>query len=198
MLGTHHLSKKDMVESHISKGDSIVKVAVNLILACLTSGLIIGLIYFITAPIAAEKNEMLTKQAMKDLVKDAEDFKEVPNKTDWYAAEKAGKAIAYVVPAESKGYGGTIKMLVAVSAEGKVIDYNILSSNETPGLGENASKDSFRNQFNGKQLDDLSVVKDPSNEKSIQAMTGATITSKAVTGAVKEAVENVTDFTGGK
>ncbi|WP_396136389.1 RnfABCDGE type electron transport complex subunit G [Clostridium sp. SHJSY1] len=198
MLGTHHLSKKDMLETHISKGDSIIKVAINLILACLTSGLIIGVIYFITAPIAAEKNEMLTQQAMKDLVKDADDFKEVPNKTEWYAAEKAGQVIAYVVPTESKGYGGAIKMLVAVSIDGKVIDYNILSSNETPGLGENASKDSFRSQFNGKQLDDLSVVKDPSNEKNIQAMTGATITSKAVTGAVKDAVGNVVDFVGGK
>ncbi|MDS0524437.1 RnfABCDGE type electron transport complex subunit G [Clostridium sp. SHJSY1] len=187
-----------MLETHISKGDSIIKVAINLILACLTSGLIIGVIYFITAPIAAEKNEMLTQQAMKDLVKDADDFKEVPNKTEWYAAEKAGQVIAYVVPTESKGYGGAIKMLVAVSIDGKVIDYNILSSNETPGLGENASKDSFRSQFNGKQLDDLSVVKDPSNEKNIQAMTGATITSKAVTGAVKDAVGNVVDFVGGK
>jgi electron transport complex protein RnfG len=196
MLGIHPI-KKGMLDTHVNKQNSIMKVAVNLILACLTSGLIIGLVYLVTAPIAAEKNEMLTKQAMNDLVKDADNFKEVSGKAEWYAAEKAGKVIAYVVPSESKGYGGTIKILVAVSIDSKVIDYNILTSNETPGLGENASKDSFKSQFNGKQLDELSVVKNPSNEKNIQAMTGATITSKAVTGAVKEAVENVTEYTGG-
>ena len=99
-----------------------------MILACLVSGVIIGVVYFITAPIAVEKNEMIKQQSMKDLVKDAETFKEVPDKTEWFAAEKAGKVIAYVVPGESKGYGGAIKMLVAVTTDGKVIDYNILSS----------------------------------------------------------------------
>jgi len=44
----------------------------------------------------------------------------------------------------------------------------------------------------------LTVVKDPSNKEDIQAMTGATISSKAVTKAVKEAVEAVTEFKGGK
>ena len=89
-------------------------------------------------------------------------------------------------------------MLVAVTTDGKVIDYNILTSNETPGLGDNAAKEPFRSQFKGKQAEDLTVVKDPSNKEDIQAMTGATISSKAVTKAVKEAVEEVVQFTGGK
>ena len=42
-------------------------------------------------------------------------FKEVPGKEEWFTAEKDGKVIAYVVPGESKGYGGAIKMLVAVT-----------------------------------------------------------------------------------
>jgi len=187
-----------MSEAHIKKEHSIFQVAINLILACLVSGLIIGIVYFITAPIAIQKSEMLKQQAMKDLVKDAETFKEVPNKVQWFAAEKEGKVIAYVVPSESKGYGGSIKMLVAITTDGKVIDYNILTSNETPGLGDNAAKEPFKSQFKEKQAENLTVVKDPSNKENIQAMTGATISSKAVTKAVKEAVEAVTDFTGGK
>jgi len=187
-----------MSETHINKEDSIFKVAINLVAACLVSGLIIGVVYFITAPIAVQKNEMLKQQTMKELVKDAETFKEVPNKDQWFAAEKGGKVIAYVVPGESKGYGGPIKMLVAVTTDGKVIDYNILSSNETPGLGDNAAKEPFKSQFKEKQAEHLTVVKDPSNKEDIQAMTGATISSKAVTKAVKEAVEAVTEFKGGK
>jgi Na+-translocating ferredoxin:NAD+ oxidoreductase subunit G len=187
-----------MSDTHIKKQDSTFKIAINLILACLISGLIIGIVYFITAPIAAEKSEMLKQQAMKDLVKDAETFKEVPDKDQWFAAEKDGKVIAYVVPSESKGYGGAIKMLVAVTSDGRVIDYNILSANETPGLGDNAAKEPFKSQFKEKQAEALTVVKDPSNKENIQAMTGATISSKAVTKAVKEAVETVVQFTGGK
>ena len=98
-----------MSEAHVKKEYSIFQVAINLILACLVSGVIIGVVYFITAPIAVEKNEMIKQQSMKELVKDAETFKEVPGKEEWFAAEKAGKVIAYVVPGESKGIWWTNK-----------------------------------------------------------------------------------------
>ena len=187
-----------MSEAHVKKEYTVFQVASNLILACLFSGVIIGVVYFFTAPIAVEKNEMIKQQSMKELVKDAETFTAVQGKEEWFAAEKSGKVIAYVVPGETKGYGGPIKMQVAVTTDGKVIDYNIMSSNETPGLGDNAAKEPFKGQFKDKKAEHLAVVKDPSNKEDIQAMTGATISSKAVTKAVKEAVESVTAFAGGK
>ena len=182
----------------VKKEESIFKVAINLIGACLISGVIIGIVYFITAPIAVEKNEMMTQESMKALVNDADTFKEVSGKEKWFTAEKDGEVIAYVVPGESKGYGGAIKMLVAVSSDGKVIDYSILTSNETPGLGSKAAEEPFKGQFKGKQAESLIVTKDASKTENIQAMTGATISSKAVTLAVKDAVEEVVQFTGGK
>jgi electron transport complex protein RnfG len=103
-----------MSDTHVVKEYTVFQVAINLILACVFSGLIIGVVYFITNPIAIEKNEMIKQQSMKDLIKDADSFKEVPGKTEWFAAEKAGKVIGYVVPGETKGYGGAIKMQVAV------------------------------------------------------------------------------------
>ena len=187
-----------MSDVDVKKEQSIFKVAINLIGACLISGIIIGIVYFITAPIAAEKSKMMTQQSMKALVADADTFKEVSGKDQWFTAEKGGKVIAYVVPGESKGYGGSIKMLVAVSSDGKVIDYSILTSNETPGLGSKAAEEPFKGQFKGKQAESLIVTKDASKTENIQAMTGATISSKAVTKGVKEAVEAVTEFTGGK
>lgn len=187
-----------MSEVHVNKEYSILQIALNLAGTCLISGLIIAVTYFITSPIAIQKNEMLKQQAMQDLIKGADSFKPIANKSQWFVAEKSGKVIGYIVPSETKGYGGAIDMLVAVSKEGKVIDYNILTTNETPGLGANASKDSFRNRFTGKKSADLLVVKDPSNKVNIQAMTGATITSKAVTKGVKAAVDQVDAFVGGK
>lgn len=184
-------------EQH-SNNSSIVKVALNLTITCLISGLIIAVTYFITGPVAAQKAVEMTYESMQSLVKDADDFKPVEGKENWYAAEKNGKVIAYVVPSETKGYGGKIKMLVAVSSDGKVIDYVIESANETPGLGDRAAKDPFKSQFAGKTAEQLVVTKDPSNKENIQAMTGATISSKAVTKGVREAVEAVVQYEEGK
>lgn len=175
----------------------IFKVAFNLAIACLVSGVIIGTTYYFTAPIAAQKSADMKQQSMKALISDADSFKEIDGKEGWFEADKAGKVIGYVVPAESKGFSGTISMLVAVGVDGKVLKYDILSSNETPGLGDNASKEPFKSQFNGKTSDQLVVVKDPALKDNIQAMTGATITSKAVTKGIKEAVEEVTAYIGG-
>ena len=63
---------------------------------------------------------------------------------------------------------------------------------------EITAKEPFKSQFKDKTVEALAVVKDPSNKENIQAMTGATISSKAVTKGVKEAVEKVEQFIGGK
>ena len=173
--------------------DSVFKVGINLTLACLLSSAVIAGTFAITAPIAAKTKIQLDNQARKALVADAQDFKAIEGKKGWSAALKDGKVIAYVVPAESKGYAGAINMLAAVSVDGKVIDYAVLSHKETPGLGDKAEKPAFRKQFAGKTAEDLEVVKVPS-DKNIQALTGATITSRAVTKGIKEAVEEVTAF----
>ncbi|QOX64155.1 FMN-binding protein [Anoxybacterium hadale] len=188
----------DTHAAHVEKEYSILQIAMNLTIACLVSGIILATTYFITHPIAVEKAKMLEEQAMKDLVAEADSFNAVEGQEGWFAAEKAGSIIAYIVPSESKGYGGTIKIMVAVSTDGKVIDYNILSMNETPGLGDSAAKDFFRDRIKGKTSDDLIVVKDPSNKENVQALTGATITSRAVTEGVRAAVDEVIEFTGGK
>lgn len=186
-----------MSAEHATKQYSIFQIALNLTITCFISGVILAGLNYVTAPIAAQKAIVIRNNTMKSLVKDADSFKAIQGKTDWFEAVKGGKTIAYVVPAETKGYGGTIKMSVAVTKDGKVIDYDISSANETPGLGSNASKEPFKSQFKGKTSANLVVTKDPSNTKNIQAMTGATISSRAVTKGVKEAVDEVAAFAGG-
>lgn len=177
---------------------SIFQIAMNLTVTCFVSGAIIAGTYFITAPVAAKTAANIKTEAMKSLVADAQKFNPVKNKKEWFTAEKNGKIIAYVVPAESKGYGGAIKMLVSVTPQGKIINFDILESKETPGLGDNANKDPFKNQFKGKGTKELEVTKDPTKVDQIQAMTGATISSKAVTKGIKEAVDQVSQYVGGK
>jgi Na+-translocating ferredoxin:NAD+ oxidoreductase subunit G len=177
--------------------DSILKSGGNLAMACILSGAVIAGTYAITAPVAAEQAVNQKAKAMRELVPDGQKFEPIAGKTEWYSVLKDGKTIAYIVPAEGKGYGGAIKMVAAVTPDGKAIDYKILSHNETPGLGDNATKDQFRKQFKGKAAADLTVVKTPT-DKNIQALTGATITSKAVTLSIQKAVEEVTQYTSNK
>jgi len=183
---------------HDDSNNSILKIALNLAMACLVSGLIIAGVYYTTADAAAQKALELKNSAMQALVRDANKFEPIEGHEGWFKAEKDGKIIAYVVSSESKGYGGAIKMLVAVTSDGKVLDYDITGHNETPGLGDKANLEPFKSQFRGKKAESLTVVKDPSSKENIQAMTGATISSRAVTNGVKKAVEEVVEFTGGK
>jgi len=177
---------------------SIFKIALNLAIACLVSGLIIAGVNFVTADAAVQKAAEMKNASMKALVQDADKFNPVEGREGWYKAEKNGKDIAYVVPSESKGFEGHMQLLVVVTDDGKVLNYDIISHKETPGLGDKANHEPFKSQFIGKTLENLQVVKDPSEKDKIQAMTGATISSKAVTAAVKKAVEEVVEFTGGK
>ena len=181
-----------MAHGH-DENNSIFKIAVNLAITCFISGVIIAGTYAITEPAAAAQRVKAKNDAMKELVKDAESFKAIDSREGWYEALNAGKVIAYVVPASGKGYAGTIEMLAAVTPEGKAIDFKVLKHGETPGLGDKMVEPKFRKQFDGKKANDLEVVKVPT-DKNIQSLTGATITSRAVTKGVKEAVEAVAAY----
>lgn len=179
---------------HDDKNNSIFRIAINLTITCFVCGLIIAGTYAITEPAAAAQRVKAKNDAMKELVRDAEEFRKISGKEDWYEGIKGGKTIAYVVPASGKGYAGTIEMLAAVTPDGKTIDFKVLKHAETPGLGDKMVEPKFRKQFSGKSPGDMEVVKVPT-DKNIQALTGATITSRAVTKGVKEAVEEVIAFT---
>lgn len=187
-----------MPETHPKKKNDIFKITFNLAVTCLVSGAILALAYFFTNPIAVQKAKAMETESMRALVTSADSIDAVKGQSGMYEATSGGKAVAYIVSVAPKGYGGPIDMLVAVSPDGKVLNFSITSSNETPGLGSKASEPAFKDQFAGKTSEDLAVTKDKSNTQNIQAMTGATISSKAVTKGVKEAVDEVVGYTGGK
>lgn len=95
----------------------------------------------------------------------------------------------YAVEVSPAGFGSAIDMMVGVDREGKVLGIRIISHTETPGLGanaaaENAAGTAFRDQFTG-LTGTLAVSKDGGE---IDALTGATVTSRAVTAGVNAAI----------
>jgi len=87
-----------------------------------------------------------------------------------------------------KGYGGRVNVLVAISPDCKIFDYRVLSHKETPGLGDNITKESFRKQFNGKTLNGINwkVKKDGG---FVDELTAATISSRGITGAILKSLK---------
>ena len=113
------------------------------------------------------------------------------------AYDKIGNEIGYVFTAGAKGYGGTVSVMVGLDSEGTILGIEILSHSETPGLGANAVKDDFKSRFSGKS-GALTVDKTSNDGQNIQAITAATITSKAVVNAVNTITETFSQvMTGG-
>ena len=131
---------------------------------------------------------------MQNVLKDAEFSEENlaenvddPDISEIYKAQKDGSAAGYVVMVNPNGYNGAISMVVGIDAEGKVSGIDIISQSETAGLGANCVKDEFKDQFVGKS-GEISVVKNDPKDNEIDAITSATITSKAVTSGVNKAL----------
>ena len=106
------------------------------------------------------------------------------------ANDASGAAAGYVVTATSNdGFGGAITVSVGIQSDGTVNGIEFLTLAETAGLGMYAQKPEWKGQFAGKKADVFSVTKDgASSDDQINAISGATITSRAVTNAVNAAV----------
>ncbi|MBE6783837.1 MAG: RnfABCDGE type electron transport complex subunit G [Ruminococcaceae bacterium] len=153
----------------------------------------------VTAPKIADNNAKAEIEARKRVFTQAADFsdvKEINGSTYVEALDEKGNLIGYVFTTSSKGYGGEIKVMTGIDKDGKVTGMDILSIAETAGLGMNAKKDEFKNQYKD-NTGIFTVVKNGAGENEIQALTGATITSQAVTDAVNIAVDCFNTLTGG-
>ena len=105
-----------------------------------------------------------------------------------------GKMVGHVVKAVGQGYADKIELLVGVDAPGKrITGLFVLEQKETPGLGAKILEDAWRGQFKEKSTGKtLSVVKGGEvKDDEIDAISGATISSKSVTGMVNTTVANV-------
>lgn len=109
------------------------------------------------------------------------------------ASDASGAPAGYVITSTSKdGYGGAITVSVGITADGTVNGIEFLTLAETAGLGMNAAQPEWKGQYAGKNVDTFTVTKNgASADNEINAISGATITSNAVTGAVNAAVHFV-------
>lgn len=184
--------------------NKIIRNTVILTLITLIAGLGLGFVYEITKDPIAQAQDDAKKKAWQEVFPEADmnDFEALD--VDQAVADDAVKAVGanatvdevckagedgYVITTTSKeGYGGNIQITVGITADGTVNGISILSISETAGLGMKATEPAFYGQYEGKQTEKFAVSKDGGEGEPIDAISGATITSRAVTAAVNVAL----------
>ncbi|MGN1031129.1 MAG: RnfABCDGE type electron transport complex subunit G [Butyricicoccaceae bacterium] len=195
-----------------SNGNEMIKLGGILFVITAVVALLLGGVNSLTAPAIAANDQAKLEEALAVLVPDTEasdnllteakQYDGAPNGattvTAVYEMKSGDETEGYCVQVEPNGFGGAISMLVGVSSEDQTITgIQILSMSETPGLGANASDPEWQAQFAGKAADgSLEVIKNETAEGKITAITGSTITSKAVTTGVNAAVAAVNEYAG--
>ena len=117
---------------------------------------------------------------------------------EFFKVEHEGKLKAYIVQTFGKGYSSYINILVSVGTDKKIIKMNVLAHGETPGLGDEILLDYFKDQFAQKGKEQMVVIKGGDAGDKIQAITGATISTRAVTNGVKDALELLEKYESGE
>lgn len=175
---------------------NIIKPAAVLLIICIIAAGLLGYVNMITtAPI--EEQEALAKQeSMTAVLPDAASFGDevevgegnITSVTP--ALDADGNEMGYAVAITTKGFSAGLKLMYGVDTDGSITGLSVVDcSNETPGLGANAANENFYGQFTGKS-GNVAVTKDGGE---IEALTGATITSRAVANAATEAIDYVTE-----
>ena len=171
----------------ISTGAYVFRLTLTLFLITTIVAGLLGLVNYVTADTIAEQIAQKAESAMRQVLEaDGYEPLDVPEESAVTAAYRAGDR-GYVVRVAPNGFGGAIDMMVGVDVSGAVTGVAIVSQSETASLGANCTREDFRAQFTGK-TGTLSVSKDGGE---IEALTGATVTSRAVTEGVNTALEFV-------
>ena len=164
--------------------------AIRLFVICFVCALCLGICSEVTkAPIAAQAKKT-QDEAMAAVLPDAQ-FEEIADAPlsgtvtgVTLGKDSSGNVMGYVVSCTTSSFGGAMQMMVGVDTTGTVTGVRILSHSDTPGLGALATSPDFYEQYTG-MSGTLAVDKDGGQVKSI---TSATITSRAVTVGVNDAI----------
>lgn len=161
--------------------NEIIKPVLVLVCICLVITALLAYINSVTSPIIAKAEQEKTEQAMSEVLSEADGFEklEIENLPDRVTeVYSANNGAGYVFMLTTKGYGGDMKLICGMDADGVIVQCKTLSHSETSGLGSKTAEDAYASQYTGK----TDVLLD-----SVDAITGATISSTAYKNAIEDA-----------
>jgi electron transport complex protein RnfG len=175
--------------------NGVLRLVLVLTLITAGAGLILSMVEAVTREPIAEQRRLETLRALRAVLPPADNSPDedtvqlMTGRDKFYRGRQAGElsGVAFKVVAPD-GYSGNITVMVGTDPEGTVAGIEILSHQETPGLGDKITLPIFKDIFAGKNLEnaDWRVKKDGGEFDQI---TGATISPRAVVGAVRSGLE---------
>jgi Na+-translocating ferredoxin:NAD+ oxidoreductase subunit G len=202
--------QSDVAGKHaeVSGGLTLAEIAqmiVTLFIVTVGVGLLITVTYIVTFPVIAKHEQAKTDalktaagllQFVNSVVPDAASvlksgtWQNNSLTADYYCLTNKDGTPSYAIISYAKGYSSTLKVLTGIDNEGKIVRINVLEQGETPGLGDQVQGDEFKKQFEGAHKTKLKVSTSGGAD-AIQAITAATISSRAIT---EDAVKNAMKF----
>ena len=183
----------------------ILKDAFALLMITLVAGILLGFVYSITKEPIAEQEQLTKERSCQEVFADAATFENDTDDLEAAAAamkaagyevqtlseilvakDDSGSTLGYVLSlVDPEGYGGDISFMMGIRLDGTLNGISILSIGETAGIGMNADTDAFKSQFANKKVEKFTFTKTGSTSDSeIDALSGATITTTAMTNGV--------------
>ena len=189
--------------------NNIVKNTLILTAITVVSGLLLGVVYDITKEPIAQAQENTKQEAYRTVLSDASEFETVEFDADTAASllsengytsdviteiaegtDASGETVGYVISVQSsEAYDGSLSLSVGIASDGTVKGIEMLEISETAGLGMKADESEFKDQFKDKNVQKFTYTKTGEDgDDKIDAISGATITTNAVTNAVDSAL----------
>lgn len=189
--------------------NNIVKNTLILTAITVVSGLLLGVVYGITKEPIAQAQENTKQEAYRTVLSDASEFETVEFDADAAASllsengytsdviteiaegtDASGATVGYVISVQSsEAYDGSLSLSVGIASNGTVKGIEMLEISETAGLGMKADEAEFKDQFKDKNVQKFTYTKTGEDgDDKIDAISGATITTNAVTNAVDSAL----------
>lgn len=182
----------------------IIKLGVTLLLVCIVAAFALAMTNEVTKDVIAENVIKANTEARQEVFPDADAFeliatsdeeadytahanaesflKDNRDVAEVYKAMSGGEHVGFVIKAVLSGYGPGLEVISGFKLDGTLTGVRVNTPNETPGLGANAKTSEFYSQYDGLTVNEpVQVTKVEVSGNEIQAISGATITSNAVT-----------------
>ncbi len=175
----------------------IIKLGLVLFLICGIAAFALGLTNEATKDLILDNTIQANIEARKEVFPNADDFEELtdieefvsanPQVAEVFKAVEGGEHVGFVIKTLPSGYGGALEVIVGFDLDGVLTGVRVGNHQETPGLGANAQTEDYYSQYNGLVVSEtvnVTKVDVVEGNNEIKALSGATITSDAVTNGV--------------
>lgn len=184
------------------------KLGTILMLIAAASGGILSFANSKTKPVIEKIQLEQTIAAYKEIMPEADDFKPLEEQKlseikakineidDIYVGYKGGNQIGYTFKTKSFGYGGQMINVIGIDEKGIVTGYRAVENSETAGFGDRVFTEEFYPSFTGKNVNggSLKAVLKPEKDDEVQALSGATISTKGVMSGINGAVKAYCEY----